>query len=458
MLDNIIVMTDSYKATHWKMYPPKTTGIYSYLEARTGGEYPEVVFFGLQYLLTRFFEGQRVERGHIEKASAFCKDHFGQDLFNREGWEHIERVHGGRLPVEIRAVAEGCVVGEGNVMLTIENTDPRCPWLTNHLETLLVQLWYPCTVATISREQKKIIVAALEQSGTPELVDFKLHDFGFRGSTSSESAAIGGAAHLVNFKGTDTMAACELVREYYGASMPGMSVPASEHSTITSWGREEEVLAFEYALRQYPSGILSVVSDSWDIHRACRELWGEKLKGQVLEREGTLVIRPDSGDAKTVVPDCLDALCEKFGYTVNAKGYKVLPDSVRLIQGDGISRHSLKAIIDAILERGHSLDNVTFGSGGGLLQDVNRDTQRFAMKCSHAVVDGQGRDVYKSPASDPTKNSKRGRLKLVRESSTGHYQSLSEDNPGKDELRVVFRNGRLEETMNFDSIRENARL
>ena len=457
MLDNIILMTDSYKATHWKMYPPGTEHIYSYLEARAGGEYREIVFFGLRYLLKRYLKGKRVTKEGIEEADGFFKAHFGLDLFNRAGWEHILHAHGGRLPVRIRAVPEGLAIPEGNVLLTIENTDPQCAWLTNHLETLLVQLWYPCTVATISREQKKTILKALEQSGTPEMIDFKLHDFGYRGSTSPESAAIGGAAHLVNFKGTDTLAACELLREYYSAEMPGLSVPAAEHSTITSWGEEEEVLAFRQALEQYPEGFLAVVSDSWDIRRACGRLWGEELKEVVASRKGALIVRPDSGIPEKTLPECLSILGEKFGYAVNKKGYKVLPDTLRLIQGDGITRHSLGPIVSAVLESGYSLDNVAFGSGGGLLQEMNRDTQRFAMKCSYAVVEGRPRDVYKRPADDASKASKKGRLKLVRRpSSSGRgYGTVKESASGTDVLETVFLDGRLERSLDLEEIRKN---
>ena len=458
VFDNIILMTDSYKMTHWRMYPPDTSSIYSYLEARSGGEFPEVVFFGLQYLLRRYCEGVRVDRARIDEAQKFCRSHFGQDLFNLEGWEHIARAWGGKLPVEIKAVPEGRSIPEGQVLLTIENTDSQCPWLTNHLETLLVQLWYPCTVATISREQRKILLAGLEKSGHPDQIDFKLHDFGYRGSTTVESAGLGGAAHLVNFKGTDTLAACELLAKYYDSPMAGFSVPASEHSTITAWGEKGEKEAFAHILDEYPTGLVSVVSDSWDIHRACRKLWGEYLKNKVRERKGVLVVRPDSGSPEKIVPECLDALSENFGHSTNAKGFKVLPDYIRLIQGDGITRHSLGGIVQAILAAGYSLDNVVFGSGGGLLQDVNRDTQRFALKCSHAVVEGKGRDVFKRPASDPTKNSKRGRLKLVWAPGSASYKTVPEQDPGRDELVRVFKNGVLEGNLSLEKIRENAKI
>ena len=462
MLDNIILMTDSYKATHWKMYPPNTSKVYSYFEARVGGEYLEVVFFGLQYLLQRYFEGIRVTRKNIEEADAFFLSHFGQNVFNRQGWEYIVDVHNGRLPIEIRAVDEGAVIPEGNVMLTIENTDPKCFWLTNHLETLLVQLWYPCTVATTSRQQKKMIIKGLEKSGTPDLADFKLHDFGYRGSSSPASAAIGGAAHLIYFRGTDTLAACEFAMKYYNADMPGISIPAAEHSTITTWREDAECEAFQHALKAYPTGLISIVSDSWDIQKACK-LWGTKLKDVVIQRNGVLVIRPDSGQPEKIVPDCLDTLGEHFGYKINDKGYKALPDCLRLIQGDGITRHNLGGVIDAIIKRGWSLDNVAFGSGGGLLQQVNRDTQRFAMKCSYVVVDGKGQDVYKAPTSDLTKRSKSGQLKLIKKEKVidGHttvsYETVLEKSPDKDELKAVFRDGQILSHIPFDQVRKNAK-
>ncbi len=462
MLDNILLLTDSYKMTHWKMYPPKTEHIYSYLEARQGGEYGEVVLFGLQYLLMKYLGGVVVTQEKIERTARFMAAHFGApEVFNREGWERVLRHHGGRLPVEIRAAPEGLVVSEGNVLLTIENTCRHCAWLVNHLETLLVEMWYPCTVATISREMKKIIKAGLERSGTPseDALAFKLHDFGFRGSTSPESAALGGAAHLVNFQGTDTLAACELLIEYYEAEMPGTSIPAAEHSTITVWGEDGEGDAFAYILDQYPTGLVSVVSDSWDVYRACQELWGRRLKDQVQQRQGCLVVRPDSGPPEVVVPDCLDVLGKQFGYSVNSKGYRVLPDTVRLIQGDGIKRQTLAGLVRAILERGWSLDCVTFGSGGGLLQDCDRDTQNFALKCAHSTVAGEGREVYKRPATDPKKDSKRGRLMLVWREEDQSYRTIPQGTPGvRDELIPVFRDGEVLQVWTLEEVRRRAAL
>lgn len=224
--NNIMILTDSYKASHYKQYPPKTQKVYSYFESR-GGQFNEIVFFGLQYYIKKYLEGQVVSSEKMEQAAEFFADHFGNpDMFNRAGWEYILNKHNGRLPVHIRAVPEGLVTPVSNVLMTIENTDPECYWLTNYLETLLVQVWYGCTVATQSRYMKKVLKHYLEETGDPAGLPFKLHDFGFRGVSSVESAMVGGAAHLVNFMGTDTLAGPLMLKNYYGAKMAGHSIPA----------------------------------------------------------------------------------------------------------------------------------------------------------------------------------------------------------------------------------------
>ena len=457
--ENIILATDSYKQSHHAMYQPGTEVVASYFESRAGGEYSYCVFFGLQYLLDTHLAGAgRVTPAMIDEAEDLCRWHFGQELFNRRGWEHIVSAHGGRLPVSIRAVPEGTVVPESNVLLTIENTDPGCAWLTNHLETLLVQLWYPCTVATISREQKRVLKAALEKSGGVAGLPFKLHDFGYRGSSSSESAALGGAAHLVNFLGTDTMAGLRLLTAHYGAAEPGYSIPAAEHSTITAWGEDGEQAAYRHILERFSEGTVAVVSDSWDIFEACRRLWGRNLRPEIVGNPGrTLVIRPDSGDPEKVVVECLSILGAEFGHSVNEKGYKVLPSHLRLIQGDGISRRSLPGLCDAITGAGWSMENVAFGSGGGLLQDCDRDTLRFALKCNWVQVNGVRRDVYKRPASDPAKNSKSGPLKLIRDGE-GFRTVRVDAGSEPDVLREVFRDGEVLIRDDLDAIRARAEL
>lgn len=463
MQPNIILLTDSYKLSHYKQYPAGTSQIYSYFESR-GGEFEGVTFFGLQYLLKEYLEGQVVTQEKIDRADKIYAAHFGNPtLFNKAGWEYILHTHNGHLPIRIKAVAEGTVIPTHNVMLTIENTDPNCFWLTNFLETLLLQLWYPCTVATISREVKTLITKYLNETGDPSTIDFKLHDFGFRGVSSVQSAGIGGAAHLINFMGTDTVAALTFIQEYYapfpvgeGLELPmfGFSIPAAEHSTITSWGRDNETDAYRNMLQQYPEGLVAVVSDSYDIYNACEHIWGEVLKDEILQRNGTLVVRPDSGEPKDVVLKCTQILGEKIGFTVNEKGYKVLNPKIRIIQGDGVNYESICEILEHLKNHGWSADNVAFGMGGALLQKVHRDTQKFAFKCSCATINGEDRDVYKDPATDHGKKSKRGRLKLVKENEIYITKALDED--GEDILQTVFENGKILREIDFQGVKDNS--
>lgn len=459
-MDNIILLTDSYKISHWRQYPPKTETVYSYFESR-GGKWQDVVFFGLQYYLKRYLSGRVVTRERIEEADKLLAPHFGDaGMFNREGWEYIIRKHDGRLPIRIKAVPEGTPVPSFNVLMTIENTDPECFWLTNYLETLLVQTWYGSTVATQSREMRHLIAKYLKRTGDPSLCPFKLHDFGFRGVSSVETAGIGAAAHLISFRGTDTLAGIQFARKYYDEPMAGFSIPAAEHSTITSWGREHELDAMRNMLRQFPTGTVAVVSDSFNVFEACAEIWGGTLHDEVLRRNGTLVIRPDSGDPVQVLvkghPNVFDILAEKFGCTKNDKGYKVLADHVRVIQGDGIDFEMTDTILYALKQKGYSADNISFGSGGALLQKLNRDTLKFAFKCSGVTVDGLERDVYKNPVTDKGKQSKRGRLRLVREDGTCHTKRFEDANEQDDRLVEVFRDGEIKREYAFAEVRKHA--
>jgi nicotinamide phosphoribosyltransferase len=451
-------MTDSYKLSHYKQYPDGTENIYSYFESRSGAKFPYTVFFGLQYMIKRYLQGEVVTRRGIDQAAGVAKVHMGgvEGAFNQEGWEYILEKHYGRLPVRIRAVPEGTPVETGNVLMTIEATDPKCYWLPNYLETLLVQAWYPSTVATLSHQVKQIIRRGLEISGDPTGLAFKLHDFGFRGCTTVESAGIGGLAHLINFQGTDTIAAIGCGIEYYDSGICGFSIPATEHSTMTSWGKSGEADAYRNLLEKYPTGLVACVSDSFDIDNACSNIWGKELREHVLNRDGVLVVRPDSGEIVPMVLNVLSRLGQAFGTYQNEKGYTVLNDKVRVIQGDGCTIETIQEVVDAMLNEGWSIDNIAFGMGGGLLQRVNRDTQRFAFKCSSATVNGEERDVYKRPASDPSKNSKRGRLKLVYDSDHNTYRTVAEDEPGRDELRTVFERGEFLGIDTFDNIRKRS--
>jgi len=451
---NPILRSDSYKTSHWLQYPPGTEYVYSYLESR-GGEYPETVFVGLQYYLKEYLSRQ-ITMDNVDYAEERITKHMGPKIFNRAGWERIVKVHNGYLPVRIMAVPEGLVVPTRNVMATIENTDPVLPWVTNYVETPLLQTWYPITVSTLSREIKKLVLRFLNETGDPSGIDFKLHDFGYRGVSSQESAAIGGMAHLVNFKGTDTMIALEMAAIYYGEDMAGFSIPAAEHSTITAWGEMFEYEAYQNMIQKFGEGALyAVVSDSYNIYEACSDLWGNQLKTQVIDAKGTLVIRPDSGIPHEVVRKIVEILGDKFGYTTNNKGYKVL-NKVRVIQGDGITYEEINRILEALKIRGWSADNVAFGMGGALLQQCNRDTQKFAIKASSITINGKIKDVYKSPVTDNSKWSKKGRLKLVR--NNGVLETVDIHEPGQNILEVVWENGKLLRDQTLADIRTLASI
>src|SRR6186713_46610 len=256
--DNILLLADAYKYSHYRLYAPGTNKIYSYLQSR-GGDFNETVFFGLQYLLKQYFEGPVITKAKIDEAECLLGEVFGRDdVFCRSNFDYILEKHGGRLPVRILAVPEGSVVPVNNVLLSIENTDPRCFWLTNFLETLLMQVWYPCTVATLSWEIKKIIHSYFKEtasSSSMDGIDLILNDFGFRGVSSVESAGLGGAAHLLSFRGSDNIAGSVLAKKYYQAEKAyGLSVPATEHSVCTLLGEAGELEVFRHVLESFPTG------------------------------------------------------------------------------------------------------------------------------------------------------------------------------------------------------------
>ena len=446
--DNLLLDTDSYKSSHWLQYPPQTEFISSYIEPR-GGVFANTVFFGLQaYLLDSL--SKPISQQDIDEAALLMGAHGVP--FYQAGWQYVLDNHKGFLPVAIDAIAEGTVLPCRNAVVQVVNTDPNCYWLTSYLETALLRaVWYPSTVASLSYLCRGIIKTAMQKTcDSLDGLPFKLHDFGARGASSQQSAALGGLGHLVNFAGTDTVSALIGAARWYGMNTPermaGFSIPAAEHSTMTSWGRDAEVDAYRNMLKQFGGAgkIVAVVSDSYDLWNAIDNLWGGELRDEVLQNGGTLVIRPDSGDPVKVVREALERLAVRFGTRINSKGYKVLPDSVRLIQGDGINPVSLQKIIDAVIEAGFSIDNLAFGMGGGLLQQVDRDTLGWAMKASAARVDGAWRDVYKDPITSRAKRSKRGRLAVVQDAS-GQIDTIREDElAGRDNLlRPVFRNGQL---------------
>lgn len=408
-MTSIILDTDSYKVSMWKQYPPGTRFVYSYIESR-GGVYNKTLLLGVQaFIRDRLMKPITIE--DIYEAAAFWTAH--GEPFNRDGWQYILEHHNGFLPIEIKSLDEGGLYPVGTPLVSVVNTDPEVPWITTWIETALLRaVWYPTTVATQSWSIKQLIKSYLEKSGDVGGLPFKLHDFGSRGVSSLESAMLGSMSHLVNFMGTDTAVGIIAANRFYDADLKttAFSIPAAEHSTITSWGRENESLAYENMVKQFSKegSIYAVVSDSYNIYHAVDKIWGEELVSLVKEKKGTLVIRPDSGDPVDVLPRLISSLYRNFGGERNEKGYIVL-NNVRLIWGDGINEQTIRSILRVVVDvMGYSADNLAFGMGGALLQIVNRDTQKFAMKCSAVMIEDRWIDVYKDPITDSGKVSKRG--------------------------------------------------
>lgn len=459
----MIFKADSYKLSHYRQYPESAKFVSSFIESR-GGEYDKTVMFGLQGFIMENL-CVPISMADVKKMQRFAKAHGVS--FNAEGWERLVMKHDGYYPLRIEAVPEGTVINGKNVLVQIVNTDPEFPWITSYAETAILRgVWYPTTVCTNSYRARKLLEAALAAtSDKPEGIDFMMHDFGARGVSSSESAQIGGAAHLVNFMGTDTMEGIIWAQEYYASpdEMLGYSVDATEHSTVTSWGKAHEVEMYSaYLETAEPGKILSCVSDSYNIYNACENLWGGILKEKVkaLGPIGArLVVRPDSGDPVVVPIECVKILMKKFGNTVNSKGYRVLPDYLRVLQGDGITINSLPALIEAAEENHLSIENFVFGQGGGLLQMVNRDTFKFAMKASAIKLGDEWFDVFKDPITDPGKQSKKGRLALVQHMD-GSYHTIRHEElyNMKNLLEVVYENGYVKKIQKFSEIRDRAKI
>lgn len=444
---NIILNADSYKASHYMQYPPGIQYVSSYIEAR-GGDYDQVLFFGLQVFLKKYLESP-ITSLQVQQAAKIIKQH-GLP-FNQAGWQYIIDVHNGYLPIMIEAVNEGSVVPTGNVLCQVVNTDPECFWLTSYIETALLRaVWYPCTVATRSRQIKNNIEYYLDKTAdSKQSLPFMLHDFGARGCSSLESSELGGMAHMINFLGSDNLAAIMAAQEYYDADVAGYSVPAAEHGTITSWGELNEVKAYENMLEKFKDfGAVSVVSDSYDLFHAVDDIWGQELKSKVDNFGGVVVIRPDSGDPVAVIRQTLKLLAKNYGVETNSKGYKLLPPNVRVIQGDGISEGSISAILAAVASDGFSAENLVFGMGAELLQKLNRDTLGFAMKVSAVNIKGTWHEVAKRPKTDSFKSSRKGRLALV-DGQTIKFEELDDR---VNQLQPRYRNGKFLHTNNWEQI------
>lgn len=404
---NFILRADSYKLSHGPVLPAGTNGYYSYGEARVP-DLEQFVVAGIKRYVDRYLS-QPLRQQDVMEAEDFANDH--GEPFDRGLWNAVVSVYNGYIPVRISAQLEGSVVRGSTPVYAVEAYDNFAS-LASFIETELQRaVWYPSTIATLGLQAKRIIRKHLEQTGGDvNAANFMLHDFGARGVSSEESAQIGGGAHLMNFYGTDTMTAARDIMELYGDEMPGFSVPATEHSIQCAYGNQDQKRYIRAVLDRYmvKGGIVSIVLDGYDIYRDTQMLVDEFAE-EIIASGCKVVIRPDSGDPLQVLPKVFRILARGFGYDTTYTGHKQLRH-VGILQGDGIDNRAIDEILSTMAWKGMAAGNFVFGSGGGLLQKVNRDTFKFAQKGSAIRINGEWKDIYKDPVTDPGKRSKAGRV------------------------------------------------
>lgn len=453
LMISLILRADSYKFSHAFAYPKDVVGMAAYIEARTNGK-DLMIPFGLQILLKRFLT-QRITRANVATAKAFAEAH--GDPFAEDDWLYIVEKYNGAIPLTIRAVPEGTPVRSGNAMVSIICFDERVFWLAAYFETLIQRgIWYPTTIASMDYIIKRELKHLYEITGADMgLLPFALHDFGARGVTCGEQAEIGGAAHLVNFMGSDNVEGTVTANFYYKEAMASFSVPATEHSVECSFGggSEQEIEYLRHVLKYLakPGGIVSIVIDGYDVYR-CAEALCTVLRDEIIACQAKVVFRPDSGDMMEVVPRILRMQEMAFGVTITSKGYKKI-NHVGIIQGDGVDHLSIGSLLGKIINvLGYSADCVIFGSGGALLQKVNRDTFKFAQKASSILREVQGVltwvGIAKDPVTDQGKKSKEGVLTLVKSKMTNEVLTMRIDEGPLDEewedmMVLVYENGCL---------------
>ena len=453
-LSKVIFDMDMYKYSMPNQYPEGILNVFSGGEAR-GSEIEGIdytIFFGLQPILMNL--AKQITSEDVDYAAKMIPI-LGAS-FPEEKWRYIVEKHNGYLPLKIRAVAEGTKIPVKNTAFTIEATDENCAWLTTVPETKLMRVWYPTSTATISYAMREMVKESMMKTmGNDDGIQYILSDFGSRGATSCESSALGGLGYLTSFKGSDNTQALLQSIQLYGATPEMASLDASEHSTITSWGRDGELDAYRNMIKQFgDKAIFACVSDSYDIDVAVRDMWCGVLKDEVKQMNAKLIVRPDSGDAIENIRKILHYLDDAFGSIVNEKGYKVL-NKVGIINGDGVSINSLPLMLKAVEDEGFATCNVAYGIGGAMIQECNRDTFKYAIKCS-AMMNKEGKwmDVYKDPKNS-FKKSKRGLTGLYFEVGNMVTKSTDYDTMNSDLnlLKPVFENGKILKTFTLDEIR-----
>ncbi len=454
---SIILNTDAYKALHYKHYPKNTSYISSYIESR-GGAFNKTLVFGLQAFLNQYLSKKITKEDIALAEGIFTSQNWS---FNKKAWLYILNSCGGYLPLKIEAVEEGSLVDNQNVLVQVVNTDPNCYFLASYIETALLRaLWYGSTVATLSYNIKKIIYKYKQQTSDDlQGIENSLQDFGARSCSSYESMQIGAAAHLINFNKSASVATTLFLNKFYNEPLSLYSSPSTEHSAVTSWQEQNESKAYEHIFNDLASfsNSFSIVSDSYNLWNAIENIWGEELKQKIITSNKTLAIRPDSGNPVTTSLKAVQTLMEKFGFSVNSKGYKVLPKYLRVVYGDGINIKSIEEILKTLQKHNISADNILFGMGGALLQDVARDDLMFAMKASAVCVENKWVGISKNPIDAKEKSSKKGVFALIKNNNT--YQTIQKQDlkpNDSNELKVVFKNGELLNQTDFKSIKQRA--
>lgn len=482
---NPLLLTDGYKVDHRRQYPDGTTLVYSNWTARKSRieSVDEIILFGLQYFIKKYIIEDFEEyffRQPKEKVVAEYKrridNYLGQ---NQVGVKHIEDLHDlGYIPMVFKALPEGSSVPLRVPMITMYNTLPEFFWLTNYFETLIsAVIWMPCTSATIAKQYRKLLDGyALETSGSPEFVNWQGHDFSMRGMAGVDAALTSATGHLLSFTGTDTIPAIDFLERYYNADsdneLIGGSVAATEHSVMSMGTLEDELGTFKRLVTEvYPNGIVSIVSDTWDLWKVLTE-YLPKLKSEILSRDGKVVIRPDSGDPVDIIcgnpsgkntneiKGVVELLWDTFGGHTNEKGYKELVPQVGAIYGDSITLERGRQICERLKQKGFASTNVVLGIGSFTYQYNTRDTFGFAMKATYGEVNGIGRNIFKDPITDDgTKKSAKGLIKIIKENDKFQLQdeaSWTEEKEG--ELKEVFRDGKLLIDDSFSNIRKRVQL
>jgi nicotinamide phosphoribosyltransferase len=478
---NPILLADFYKQSHAEQYPAGTEYIYSNWTPRTSrieGQ-DKVVFFGLQYFLEEYL-GNKLFDSFFELPRVVVKSLYNETIGPAIGPNEamLNRIldlhHLGYIPLKFSALPEGTLCPLRVPMLTVENTHPDFFWLVNYYETIMsAVMWMPCTSATNAYRLRRLLdQGCKETGGSPEFVPFQGHDFSMRGMAGLEAACLSGAGHLLSFVGTDTIPALDFIKEYYGHNhetdgLLGCSVPATEHSVMSAGGEMSELETFERLLSIYQKGIVSVVSDTWDIWHVLTSIL-PSLKEKILNRDGTLVVRPDSGDPVKIIcgnPDARDErerrgvvglLWDCFGGTINEAGFKQLNPKVGCIYGDSINYERMSAIINGLKANGFASTNMVFGVGSYTYQYVTRDTYGFAMKATWARINGEGRDLFKKPVTDNgMKFSATGRLAVVR-NDDGELEVIERattEQEAESLLEPVWVDGLFLRTQTFKEIR-----